>query len=208
MFLALAFMNSIFFYMPPLQLEFGAVSEWVGSLLTAIALFIAFYQINQEKISNREERVHQENEKRLELAASVYSYLKEKDKIVIVNNSDYPIYDIIAGTVLVPLTFNDGHGNVLSSADKFNPLSTSTNLYRVYSVPPKSEQIVVIKCVGGGCGKVAGSAIAFRDTRNGYWIRESNGKLEHIENYCEYFENEIPMYTHIYNGEIVPIARC
>ncbi len=76
----------------------------------------------------------QEKDKRFSLASSMNCYLENLDTIVIINNSTNPIFDIIVGTVLIPLYLGHPNGKIMSISEKFPKLSivNTKNMYRMH----------------------------------------------------------------------------
>lgn len=208
--LLIGFVFIIYLVENPITRNIGDLSDWVGSLLTVGTLFMAIKQISNESRLAREERVFQEREKRFSLASPINCYLENLDTIVIINNSTNPIFDIIVGTILIPLYLGHPNGKIMSISEKFPKLSIvhTHNLYRIHHIRPNTEEKINIPSVGGACGKTPWVAMAFQDTKSGYWVREASGELKEINSYAEYFENELPKDIYHFNGKVMKIPRC
>lgn len=174
---------------PIIRLEhFYFLFAMIGSLATALTLYLLMAQYNQAQLEKLETEKTSQAKKisawiDVDYDKDKASSLKQKtpfEKIVISNKSDLPIFNIVLSIV-------DGRH---SDADGRN---TPDNFRRCIHTMPPGNGFIVAPNGYHGMGFVGAIEIGFEDSSNHYWVRHGNGSLEGIdEGTLKYYKVPLP----------------
>lgn len=176
----------------------GDLGTWIGSLTTSTALLLTLYQIFINKENDKNNRKFEIEQKDLDIASPIYcdivnTFIEDKELcylVKVVNNTEYPIYDIVVGTVVFCRNINpDNKRNHYA-----RNLNSSNHLRRFMKISPKTFKEYKIK--GNGCYTGHGEtvAMAFYDTRGNSWVREAYGELKKVDSLEKYFGESMPNF--------------
>jgi len=172
---------------PTIRLEhFYFLFGMVGSLATALTLYLLMAQYNQtqlEKIENERRKQAENISAWISLDERLYGkfeFKMQREIIVLSNRSNLPIYNVVVSIV-------DGrHGD----ADGNN---TPTEFQRYIHTLPPGNGFIFSPQGYQGMGFVGAVEVGFEDSGNRSWVRHGNGSLEEInEGTLKYYKVALP----------------
>lgn len=158
-------------------LEVGDWATWAGALGTFLAFGAVLFQLRRDKIIRTEDEeqeriIHQRKQ------AEMVSIWNIDNKTIISNQSNLPIYEVIAAQVT-----RSGQGPYsIELTAHINSQYSAQGSVHIAVIPPGLWETHKELFVLSGMGSKFGYEIAFRDSSGKAWIRKKDGALYEIEN--------------------------
>lgn len=172
---------------PTIRLEhFYFLFGMIGSLATALTLYLLMTQYNQtqlEKIENASRKQAENISAWISIDERLYGkfeFKMQREIIVLSNRSNLPIYNVVVSIV-------DGrHGDA-------DGKKTPTEFQRYIHTLPPGNGFVFSPQGYQGMGFVGAVEIGFEDSGNRSWVRHGNGGLEEIyEGIFKHYDVTLP----------------
>jgi hypothetical protein len=168
-------------------MAWGDIPTWVTGAGTVGALFVAFYQIGQERKRRIAQEAEDRHEQRVAQARLIAAWLgnprtpQEEDASIIqlVNGSPEPVYDVFASVVFVsgaaPHTTEDWLKGAMQAAGQMSvPMKT-------FSVLPPGRWSVSTHLVDSVMTGRHAAEVGFTDRAGRHWIRRATGALDELD---------------------------
>jgi len=170
------------------DLGWGDIPTWVTGAGTVGALFVAFYQIGQERKRRIEQEAEDRQERRLAQARLIAAWEgisraspvdgRERLGIQLVNGSAEPVYSLFACLVFIqgaaPHKIEDWLGHDRSQRP-YPPFAVLPLL------PPGRWSVTVRSVPDHPMQGRYGAEVAFTDRAGRHWIRRATGGLEELD---------------------------
>jgi len=173
---------------PYIRLEhFAYLFGMVGSLATALTLYWLVLERNQlQKEKAETERKKQAVGASVWLTKRTFSHASHK-LIILNNNSDSPIYNVIAS--IVDTRNKDAKGE-----------ETPEEFRRIIDAVPPGQTYCFAPTGYSGMGFHASVEVAFSDANGVHWVRRGNGRLEELaeEPFIHYAIPQPPTYEELH----------
>lgn len=175
-----------------MSIQLGDLATWLASVGTIGAVWLALWQVLNEK----KERVNREIRSQAERISAWYAGTKEgahlatATRIELLNSSNEPVYEVVVGLVFI-------QGAAPRSGEEWQCMGNTSimgGFGKVLGALPPGQWIVRVP--GGWANMFArpGAEIAFTDRSGLHWVRRATGKLERLPtNAVDYYKISRPV---------------